>query len=266
MKDFHCSTLSKHPTSGQDLEFEELSPNERRRIYRACYRFEIFSYLFAHLIWNHFEYAGIGSNVGCQAGILYFSRFERWEFEELFCLRDYIYRAYDKIFKDNEDEICNFFSTEEERDHPDGMSRAERDVLARKSRFYYQKSLFIIRWRLLAAWDYISLTEALMSQGLESLSRTMSFSCSRDKVSFVEDQFRRQLVGQLGSDNQRTLLSRALRGHKTAQIPISHKEAQQLANARFSGDSQENGPNAAWPWSIRFREDVRKFLVNLWTK
>lgn len=147
-KDFHRSTLSIHPTSGQDLEFQELSLNERRRIYRACYRFEIFSYLFANLIWSPLYTLDWSPEIGYQAGILFFSEFERWEVEEIYCIREYIYRAYDKIFRENEDELFKFFFREEERDRPDGMPQTESDVLARmrpKSKFCNRMSLSIIR-------------------------------------------------------------------------------------------------------------------------
>jgi hypothetical protein len=122
---FHYSTLSKHPLSGQNLKYEELSPSERRRIYRACYRFEIFSYLFANLIWYH-PPAMLAASL---AGALFFPGFKDWEIEEIFCIRDYIFRVYDKMFKDCEEELFYFYFREEESD---GFpAQTDEDVLAR---------------------------------------------------------------------------------------------------------------------------------------
>lgn len=94
-----------------------------------------------------------------------------------------------------------------------------------------------------------------MSQGLGSLSHTMSLSSSRDKVYFIEDQ----VGGQLGFGDDSAFLTNALKGRETAQVPKDRGEAQQLANVRFAGDHQEHSPNAAWLWSIRLIENVPNF-------
>jgi hypothetical protein len=123
--DFHYSALSKHPISGQNLKYQELSSSERRRIYRACYRIEIFTYLFANFIWHDPPATMFGS----LAGALFFPEFNYWEIEEIFCIRDYIFRVYDKMFWDCEEELFKFFFREEESD---GFpTQTEEDVLAR---------------------------------------------------------------------------------------------------------------------------------------
>ncbi|KAF4629847.1 hypothetical protein G7Y89_g8294 [Cudoniella acicularis] len=88
--DFYVQTLSRNPATGVEISEQSMSPSELGRIYRACYRFEIFCFLFA-------SSANLGSRQ--DTSYLFFADFESWEVEEICCLKDYAYRRYDTVFR-----------------------------------------------------------------------------------------------------------------------------------------------------------------------
>ncbi|KAH8808779.1 hypothetical protein F5884DRAFT_381720 [Xylogone sp. PMI_703] len=81
--DFYKSALALCPFSNGTIE--SLSHNEKRRIYRALYRFELYCVIFN-------ERMRLFDNV--DQTIIFFSMFKPWEMEELACVRDYIMRSY----------------------------------------------------------------------------------------------------------------------------------------------------------------------------
>lgn len=104
--DFCEATLSIHPVTGERIQpHRDLSTNEKRRIYRALYRFELFRALFT-------EPAGIEippESRRCfdamDQSFLFLSVFKAWEVEELACMRDYIIGRHTEILRESSSEI-----------------------------------------------------------------------------------------------------------------------------------------------------------------
>jgi hypothetical protein len=100
--------------------------------------------------------------------------------------------------------------------------------------------------------DYLKLTEALMSLGLEFLLRTMRLPRPKDKVYLIEDQ----VGGHLGFGNDRSFLTNALNCHESSRRRSTSEEARKLWDVKITSDGEENSPNAAWAWSVQVPEIV----------
>jgi hypothetical protein len=111
--DFCKSTLSLHPITGQDTPFQELSQNEKRRIYRACYRFELFCKLFGRLVYESSSVPEWGFYPGSRISSLFLSKFNLWEVEEIASIHDYINMRYDQIFKECETQLLDMYCRQE---------------------------------------------------------------------------------------------------------------------------------------------------------
>jgi len=104
--DFCKTTLSTHPVTGEMIQpHEGLSRNEKRRIYRALYRFEMFIALFT-------VPRGAEVPLGCDyyfdainQSFLFLHIFQIWEVEELACVRDYLIRRYTEIIQECSSEL-----------------------------------------------------------------------------------------------------------------------------------------------------------------
>ncbi|KAF4628264.1 hypothetical protein G7Y89_g9887 [Cudoniella acicularis] len=93
MSNFCKHSLLFHPLhKNVGACYQELSPSESRRIYRALYRLEIFCSLF--------EFGGNDRGYetsdydGDEVQDIFLGKFGVWEIEEIACLRDYFYRYY----------------------------------------------------------------------------------------------------------------------------------------------------------------------------
>jgi hypothetical protein len=100
--------------------------------------------------------------------------------------------------------------------------------------------------------DYLQLTEALMSLGLEFLLRTMRLPRPKDKVYLIEDQ----VGGHLSFGNDRSFLTNALNCHKSSRWRSTSEEARKLWDVKVTSDGEENSTNAAWALSIQVPEIV----------
>jgi len=100
--EFCDDTLSVHPVMGKRTQsLKDPSSNEKRRIYRALYRFEMFRVLFT-------ESYGEGTPTDSRhlfheadQSFLFFTLFETWEVEELACVRDWIIKHYSEAIQEN---------------------------------------------------------------------------------------------------------------------------------------------------------------------
>jgi hypothetical protein len=104
--DFCETTLSIHPVTGERIQSHgDLSPNEKRRIYRALYRFELYRALFTEPV-GIFLPLEDHCYFDSRAKIFNFlSIFKVWEVEELACVRDYIVRRHTEIIQDSSSEL-----------------------------------------------------------------------------------------------------------------------------------------------------------------
>ena len=100
--------ISSHPFPGtQIVHGEELSINERRRLYRAFYRFDIFCNLFRN--WETPPDDELLSNASyrhhenefelepLEKSSRFLSQFNPWEVEELACVREYFFNYYRRM-------------------------------------------------------------------------------------------------------------------------------------------------------------------------
>jgi len=100
--------------------------------------------------------------------------------------------------------------------------------------------------------EYRNLTEALMSSGLAFLSSLISLPPPEDKIYLIEDEVGRPQ----GFGDETCFLTEALKGYANAQsYPKPRAKALPSWEAKFVNDQEEDGPNAAWPWSTRILGD-----------
>ena len=136
-KDFCDHALSTHPVTGHGLNHRtSLSPNEVRRIHRAFYRYELFTVLFrvpdsyeeeqferhrdrdpdrARLAVQRDSIRSLDSQ---DKSILFFALFKAWEVEEIACVRDYIMRRYEKLYKEYQSEFQEMIGRESRSGDP----------------------------------------------------------------------------------------------------------------------------------------------------
>jgi len=103
--DFCQTTLSVNPVNGERIQpGGELSVNEKRRIYRAFYRFELFRALFAR---SYYLVAPEDSWYfdTMDQSFLFLSIFNAWEVEELACVHDYIFRRHSEFLQESSSEL-----------------------------------------------------------------------------------------------------------------------------------------------------------------
>lgn len=85
--------------------YGDLSGNEKRRIYRALYRFELFRALFAEPRDIRISPEARGCFDAIDQSLLFLSIFKTWEVEELACVRDYITRRHTDFFRESFSEL-----------------------------------------------------------------------------------------------------------------------------------------------------------------
>ncbi|KAH6680230.1 hypothetical protein B0J14DRAFT_471508 [Halenospora varia] len=239
-EDFYKSTLSQHPITFANLAPISLSSFELRRFYRACYRFEIFSYLFWTLIENPTTGSEWGHRSDRHPGSVYFPSFEHWEVEEIYCLRDYIYRRYDTVLKEGKEELDEVFYRQEAMDGWPGQTEEE------------------IRSRMMAKGigDYASMIETAMGYGLEFLAYTLRVQDSQEKILRIEARLGPSFsfISHAG-----LFLTKSLDYSQSLRQPRTRGEAQQLAKVEFTNDQDQKSPNAAWPWPLQFGDNCFNF-------
>ena len=130
-KDFCDYALSTHPVTGHGLNHRtSLSPNEVRRIHRAFYRYELFTVLFrvpdyyreerterrrgrnpdrARLALQRDSIRSLDSQ---DKSFLFLALFKAWEVEEIACVRDYIMRRYEELYKECKSELQEMIGRE----------------------------------------------------------------------------------------------------------------------------------------------------------
>jgi hypothetical protein len=104
--DFCEATLSIHPVTGERIKSHgDLSPNEKRRIYRALYRFELYRAFFDPPFDVRIP---IGSDYhfdSMDKSFDFLHIFKVWEVEELACVRDYINRRHTEFLQESSSEL-----------------------------------------------------------------------------------------------------------------------------------------------------------------
>jgi hypothetical protein len=104
--DFCEATLSVHPVTGERIQPQgDLSINEKRRIYRALYRFELFRALFTKPCGIPMSPESRGYFDPMNKSFLFLSVFKVWEVEELACVHDYIIRRHTEILRESSSEL-----------------------------------------------------------------------------------------------------------------------------------------------------------------
>jgi hypothetical protein len=104
--DFCEATLSVHPVTGERTQpHRDLSINEKRRIYRALYRFELFRALFTEPRGIQIPPESRRCFDSMDQSLLFLSIFKAWEVEEVACVRDYIIRRHTEILRESSSEL-----------------------------------------------------------------------------------------------------------------------------------------------------------------
>ena len=108
--DFCEATLSVHPVTGERIQpHRELSTNEKRRIHRALYRFELFRVLFTEPTNTEDYPKDEWYFTALEQSLLYLHCFRVWEIEELACVRDYMIRRYTEILQECSSELSKLY-------------------------------------------------------------------------------------------------------------------------------------------------------------
>jgi hypothetical protein len=109
---FCKSRLSIHPVICSRIDhYEALSDNERRRIYRALYRFELFRDLFPRENSADTTPDDMEPFDPMDISHLYLSLFHPWEAEEIACIREFFMDFYGENFVQLSDELNLFPQT-----------------------------------------------------------------------------------------------------------------------------------------------------------
>lgn len=104
--DFCKATLSVHSVTRERIQpHGDLSINEKRRIYRALYRFELFRALFTEPGGIQIPPESRRCFDSMDQSLLFLSIFKVWEVEEVACVRDYIIRRHTEILRENSSEL-----------------------------------------------------------------------------------------------------------------------------------------------------------------
>lgn len=102
--DFCESTLPYHPGTEEIVQgHNELSPNEKRRIYRAFYRCELFRVLFDDT--RRFRTDDNERFDTMDQSFLFLYIFKTWEVEEMACVHDYMFRRHKEIYQECSSEL-----------------------------------------------------------------------------------------------------------------------------------------------------------------
>ena len=108
--DFCETTLSVHPVTGERVQsLGDLSSNEKRRIYRSLYRFELFRALFIEPFDAQIPLESRERFDALDKSLLFLSVFKHWEVEELACVRDYMIRRYLGILQESSSKLSKLF-------------------------------------------------------------------------------------------------------------------------------------------------------------
>jgi len=108
--DFCETTLSVHPVTGERVQsLGDLSSNEKRRIYRSLYRFELFRALFIEPFDARIPLESRERFDALDKSLLFLSVFKHWEVEELACVRDYMIRRYLGILQESSSKLSKLF-------------------------------------------------------------------------------------------------------------------------------------------------------------
>jgi len=100
--EFCDDTVSVHPVIGKRTQsHKDPSSNEKRRIYRALYRFEMFRVLFTESYGERIPTDSRQLLDETDQGFLFFTIFETWEIEELACVRDWNIRHYSNAIQED---------------------------------------------------------------------------------------------------------------------------------------------------------------------
>jgi len=247
-KEFLKDTLSRHPltnTKGSlNIAWEDLSKNEERRIYGALIRLELYCALFAdpdgvygHTgVWFGQTSRDDGDDEYPQSWLIhemavFLAKLKEWEVEEIFCIRDFCFRLYDRTFKacKPEDRIAMF------------LERGN-DWRRLKPRF----------------WNYLSLSEILMTCGVELVVEFIAM----DTAGIIDSEQRVSLVrrgrGKRSPFYDYLFLNFLLEGYNNE---LKNQWVEGEAGHQPTSDDNEKSSNAAWQWAARERCSFRHWTA-----
>lgn len=225
-REFFKATLSKHPLTGQELgfRFEDLSKTELQRIYGAIIRLEICCALWGDRARTGDELEAAsddGLDVMVSLANLFLSKLRPWEFEELACIRDFLFRFYDQVYMDAEAEFAVCL-------HPKLWMYGFLPVERRSE------------WRKIlpgkSVYEYNYLSEIFMSCGVELHAKIIRCGgggpgMARKKVRYLKER------GKLADRLEDIFLTEQLRNYWN----LDHD--QEDSGPILTG---ENSPNVAW--------------------
>jgi hypothetical protein len=230
--DFCETTLSVHPVTGERIQSHgDLSPNEKRRIYPALHRFELFRALFTEPPGIQIPPEPPRCFDSMDQSLLFLSIFKVWEVEELACVRDYIIRRHTEILRESSSELSKLCPN---KDLNDGGTPSISHIMNRLTPF--------------AEYWQVQNTGYLMSLGLLFLCQLLNASSAAQKAAIFEDNIccdRWFLTDALEEDPYDWVYQ--------TDIYTAAEDGQEIL---FEDDSLVDGPNAAWPWSTNQKVDV----------
>ena len=249
VEDFCRLTLRKHPMEGPSVCLDDLTANECRRLHRAFYRYEIFVRMFHDLDGNPHHPSGWRQPLGRTLAEFFFSDFEPWEVEEIHCIRDYIFRLYDNIYRQCKSQLPDLYFALEN----DLSSKADtrEDVISRM--VPQSKQFYPLAWNPLALEDiyyFRHMTEVLLAQGIELVA--YSAGGVPDNENTAEEQllqFEQHLGNGRFDDLFPEFLSTALEADtRRHRHTWSDEMVQRLDDMVEINDSDAREPNSAWLW------------------
>jgi hypothetical protein len=252
-QEFYISTMSRHPMTAKDLFDDHDSPtrdegvsrktdisrNERRRLRRAWHRYETSISLFGRIIYHSPEnlpcatYWNISQSRTCTQIKEFFSKLEIWEVDEIICVRDFVFRYYDKIFVEFKAHFLEFFRGLQEQNGGGGP-------------FSLQAEPNYLNDEMEQILIYLG-THFLADVAKETNPKTMLKKLERP---MREHWSKPRLASPYFSD----ILKRYFKyPSKYGPVFLPYylpEEWQKMLAIQFSTDWDEAGPNAAWRWSL----------------
>ncbi|KAI9734662.1 MAG: hypothetical protein M1834_002263 [Cirrosporium novae-zelandiae] len=223
--DFCRSTFEVYTLSyGRDIEYVPPSPTEKRRIFRAFYRFQIYCNLFSMSgvrspDTKEFTIPDIQEDFdGADKPWMFFSIFQPWEVEELGCIRDFIYKRYTEKFQEVEADVAM-------------MNESDDDGISVWSSEHFNFSSDGINVK-----DY---KEHFMELGLPFLHQVLTTSYEKRKVLIADNLWPNHFF------ISEPLTEPPYHSLNVTEIYEAHENKGDIL---FDGDQQ--GPNQAWVWYV----------------
>ncbi|KAG9235370.1 hypothetical protein BJ875DRAFT_529210 [Amylocarpus encephaloides] len=240
----HC--LDHHPITNQPLQtnWDGVSRNEKRRLFRTCYRYQIYCVVLGDEKFN--SRSASVAEFGEWAG-LFFGKVQLWELCEFYCLRDFIFGLLENIFSRGNYTFLELESrAEDQAEEPQMDTSTDHGRLFSTSRYYGRDTA----------------RENLMTHGVEYLPPVSNTDRTGSQNGFIIENRQQSVEFPISFD----IMSRELNvyfenGSNRMPYTIDRRSGSCPAYPPFDNDHRPDRPNYAWglSWKANDRSHSRAF-------